>query len=106
MISLRNPNITWERAVMTNVSLEFATLSNHLNGTLTYFNKNTKDMLIPYSLVENYGANVSLSFGSGNVTIPNQNLGTLNNKGVEIDLTYQNKAGNFNYSIGAQCYVH
>jgi hypothetical protein len=72
VVSLANPNITWERAVMTNISLEFALLSNHLTGTLTYFNKNTKDMLIPYSLVENYGANVNLSFGSGNVTIPNQ----------------------------------
>ena len=101
VISLANPNITWERAVMTNISLEFGLLKNHLTGTLTYFNKDTKDMLIPYSLVENYGANVNLSYGSGNVTIPNQNLGTLNNRGIELDLNYQNRAGKLNYSIGA-----
>lgn len=101
VISLANPSITWERAVMTNISLEFALLNNHLNGTVTWFNKDTRDMLIPYSLVENYGANVTLSYGSGNVTIPYQNLGTLNNKGVEFDLNYRNSAGKLNYSIGA-----
>jgi TonB-linked SusC/RagA family outer membrane protein len=101
VVSLANPNITWERAEMTNISLEFGLLKNQLTGTITYFDKNTKDMLIPYSLVETYGANVNLSFGSGNVTIPNQNLGTLNNHGFEIDLNYQNRAGEFGYSIGA-----
>ncbi|MDN3657615.1 TonB-dependent receptor [Ferruginibacter paludis] len=98
--SLANPNITWERAEMKNISLEFGLLKNHLTGTLTWFDKNTKDMLIPYSLVETYGANVNLSYGSGNVTIPNQNIGTLNNRGIEVDLNYQNKAGELTYSIG------
>jgi TonB-dependent starch-binding outer membrane protein SusC len=101
VVSLANPNITWERAEMTNISLEFGLLNNHLTGSLTWFNKDTKDMLIPYSLVENYGANVSLSYGAGNITIPYQNLGTLNNRGIEIDLNYQNKAGKLSYSVGA-----
>jgi len=100
VVSLANPNITWERAEMTNISLEFGLLKNHLTGTVTWFNKDTKDMLIPYSLVENYGANVSLSYGSGNITIPYQNLGTLNNKGIEIDLNYRNNAGKLNYNLG------
>src|SRR6185436_16108753 len=39
--------------------------------------------------------------GSGNVTIPYQNLGTLNNKGIEIDLVYRNTAGKLNYSVGS-----
>lgn len=101
VISLANPDITWERAEMTNISLEFGLMRNHLTGSVTWFNKDTKDMLIPYSLVENYGANVSLSYGSGNITIPPQNIGTLNNRGIEVDLNYQNKAGKLNYSIGA-----
>lgn len=48
-------------------------------------------MLIPYAQVETYGT----------ATIPNQNIGTLNNHGIEADLTYQNRAGQFTYSIGA-----
>jgi TonB-linked SusC/RagA family outer membrane protein len=87
--SLANPNITWERAQMTNVSLEFGLMQNKLRGTITYFDKNTKDMLIPYSLTETYGI----------AGIPNQNIGTLNNHGIETDLSYQNRAGDLTYSI-------
>lgn len=92
IISLSNPNITWEKAEMTNIALEFSLLNSHLSGTVAWFNKDTKDMLIPYSLVEN--------FGNG-VRIPDQNIGTLNNHGIEVDLNYQNKVGNLSYNIGA-----
>jgi len=97
IVGLPNPNITWERAEMTNISLEFGLLRNHLTGTITYFNKDTKDMLVPVSLVETYGAAPSIY---GNVTVPDQNQGTLNNHGVELDLTYQNTAGELSYSLG------
>ena len=98
--SLANPNITWERAVMTNFSVELATLENHLNATITYFNKNTSDMLIPYQLVETFGAQTNLPDDPGNITLPDYNLGKLNNHGVEIELNYQNTAGKLNYSLG------
>jgi len=89
--SLPNPSITWERAQMTNISIEFGLFKNQLTGTLTYFDKNTKDMLIPYALTETYGI----------ATIPNQNIGTMNNHGIEAELNYKNNAGKFTYSIGA-----
>ncbi|MHA4810036.1 TonB-dependent receptor [Flavitalea flava] len=95
--SLSNPNITWERAEMTNISAEFGLLGNHLTGTVTYFNKNTRDMLVPASIVETYGAAPSIY---GNVSVPDQNQGILNNHGVEIDLTYQNTSGKLSYAFG------
>ncbi len=98
--SLANPNITWEKAVMSNVSLEFAALHNHITGTVTYFNKNTSDMLVLAQLVETYGAQRSLPDDPGNINLPNVNQGELNNHGVEIELNYQNKVGKVNYSIG------
>lgn len=92
VVSLANYNITWERAQMTNISLEFGLLKNKLTGVLTYFDKNTKDMLIPFSIVQTYGT----------AGIPNQNIGTLNNHGIEAELTFRNTtAGGFTYSIGA-----
>lgn len=100
--SLANPNITWERAVTTNVALEFATLQNHLSGTVTWFNKNTSDMLIPFQIVETFGAQTNLPDDPGNITLPDYNIGTLNNKGVEIELNYTNRVGRkFGYSVGA-----
>jgi TonB-linked SusC/RagA family outer membrane protein len=88
--SLSNPNITWERAEMTNIGLHFGLLKNALSGSVTWYNKDTKDMLIPYSIVETYGT----------ATIPNQNIGTLNNKGLEIELSYKNKVGEVLYTLG------
>ena len=98
---LANPNITWERASMTNISLEFGALKDHLNGSVTYFNKNTTDMLIPFQLVETFGAQTNLPDDPGNIVLPNQNIGAMNNHGVEIELNYQNKAGKLAYSFGA-----
>lgn len=89
--SLSNPSITWERAEMTNISLEYSLLKNKITGTVTYFDKNTKDMLIPFAFTETYGI----------ASIPLQNIGTLNNHGVEIDATYRAGVGAFTYSIGA-----
>ena len=89
--SLPNPNITWERAEMSNISLQFGLLKNKITGTVTYFDKNTKDMLIPFALTETYGI----------ATIPNQNIGTLNNHGIEAEANYNGSAGKFTYSIGA-----
>ncbi len=88
--SLSNPTITWERATMTNASVEFGLLNNKFRGTITYFVKNTKDMLIPFALTETYGI----------AGIPNQNIGTLRNKGLETDLSYQDRVGDLTYSIG------
>jgi TonB-linked SusC/RagA family outer membrane protein len=98
---LANPNITWERAVMSNISLDLAALHNHLTATITYFNKNTSDMLIPYQLVETFGAQNNLPDNPGNITLPNVNLGRMNNHGVEIELGYQNTLNKLHYNIGA-----
>jgi len=101
VVSLANPNITWERAVMTNISLELGLFKNHLNAIFTYYNKNTSDMLVPYQLVETFGAQRNLPDDPGNITLPDQNIGKLNNHGIEIDLNYENSIGKINYSIGA-----
>lgn len=88
--SIANPDIHWERTQMTNISLEAGFLNNRLNTTITYFNKNTKDMLIQPPLVGAYGL----------ARIPDQNIGRMNNKGIEIDVNYQ--GGNkVQYTVGA-----
>jgi TonB-linked SusC/RagA family outer membrane protein len=85
-----NPDIHWERTAMSNVSLEAGFLNNKLNTTLTYFNKDTKDMLLVPPLVGTFGL----------VNIPYYNLGKMNNHGIEVDINYQ--GGNkVKYSIGA-----
>ncbi|WP_419788924.1 TonB-dependent receptor [Mucilaginibacter sp. FT3.2] len=88
--TIANQNITWERAAMTNITLDAGFLNNQLSTTITWFNKNTKDMLISPPVVSTVGS----------VAIPNQNIGTMNNKGVELDVNYQG-GDKVKYSIGA-----
>lgn len=89
--SLPNPDITWEKAEMTNISLEAGFLQNRLNATITWFNKNTRDMLVPAPEMDLHGTSA----------IPDRNIGQLNNKGWEVELNYQGGEGAFRYNIGA-----
>ncbi|MEO3407743.1 TonB-dependent receptor [Mucilaginibacter sp. CAU 1740] len=88
--SIANPDITWERTAMTNITLEAGFLNNQLNTTVTYFNKETKKMLVPSSEVSTVGS----------VNIPDKNIANMNNHGIEVDVNYQ--GGNkLKYTIGA-----
>lgn len=88
---LANPDITWEKAEMTNISLEAGFLSNKLNAVITWFNKNTRDMLVPAPAPDAHGT-------SG---IPDRNIGEMNNRGWEFELSYQGGDKDFSYNIGA-----
>jgi len=101
IVGLANPYVHWESTKETNIALEFTTLHDHLDGTVTYFNRNTSQMLVPYQLVETFGAQTNLPDDPGNITLPSQNIGEMNNHGVEIELDYHNNAGGLKYSVGA-----
>lgn len=88
---LANPDITWEKAEMTNISLEAGFLDNKLNAVITWFNKDTRDMLVPAPALDLHGT-------SG---IPDRNIGEMNNRGWEFELSYQGGTKNFSYNIGA-----
>ncbi|SEL67981.1 TonB-linked outer membrane protein, SusC/RagA family [Chitinophaga rupis] len=88
---LANPDITWEKAEMTNVSAEIGVLENKLNATITYFNKNTRDMLVSAPVLDEHGT----------AGIPDRNIGQLNNHGIEIELSYQGGNKDFSYNVAA-----
>jgi TonB-linked SusC/RagA family outer membrane protein len=84
-----NVNIGWETAEMTNFGLDAGVLDNRLLFTLGYFIKDTKAMLLsPPSL------------GTlGKAKIPDQNVGQLRNKGLEVEVAYRKNVGAFTYSL-------
>lgn len=86
-----NENLKWETQVSTDFGVDFSLFQDKLSGTVEYFIKKSKDLLMSVP--------VATSSGVGSTY---ENIGTISNKGVEIDLKYnilQNK--DFNLSVGA-----
>lgn len=87
---LANPALTWEKTYMTNLGIDFALLSNRLNGSVDIYNKDTKGILISLPAPLEHGTSV----------VPNQNAGEVNNKGFELDLHWADRIGKVSYDIG------
>lgn len=81
-INISNDNLTWEKAAMTNLGFDLGLFNQKLYLEFDIYNKNTTDLLLRVP--------VPLSSGFGTA---NQNIGKVNNKGIELAVSYQN---NFN----------
>ena len=94
LTSLGTPSITWETSQQTNIGLDlnlFGLFKNALTFSADYFVKNTKNMLLQ----------VPLPSYAGFPSLPYTNAGNIQNKGIEIVIAYEGKAGNFSYGISA-----
>lgn len=70
----------WERTEQYNAGVDFSMYQNRFTGTVDAFLRNTKDMLL----------GVKAPAHVGNRYDPMANVGTVENKGIELTLTYQN----------------
>lgn len=88
--ALSNAALTWESTYITNLGLDFDLFNYKLGGSLEVFDKVTKNILIdlPAPLVV------------GNASIPKQNAAEVQNRGIELNLNYRDRLGDFNYRIG------
>lgn len=87
--TMANPNLKWESTYMTNIGLDLGILNNQLTMSVEYFNNKTTDMIIARP--------IPVSFGyDGN---PFDNVGEVQNKGIEIELGYDKAEGDFTYNI-------
>jgi TonB-linked SusC/RagA family outer membrane protein len=85
---LVNQDITWEKKIQTNFGLDAAFLNSRLTLTADYFISEGKDLLVALPLLLTSGNN------GGN---PYVNAASLENKGIEIDLGWKDKIGDFTY---------
>jgi TonB-linked SusC/RagA family outer membrane protein len=88
-VMIANSKLTWESTYYTNVGVDFGLINNHLTGTIEFFNKKTKNILINLPAPDVHGI----------ADIPKQNSAQVTNKGVEISLGWQDKVNDFSYSI-------
>ena len=73
--SVPTPELTWESNKTMNVGIEFAILKSRISGSVEYFHRGSSGLLfaVPQGL-------------SAPVTTKTENIGTMFNKGVEIQL--------------------
>ena len=82
-----NPDLKWEQTAQTNIGVD-AKLFNSLNLTVEVYNKKTTGIL----------QYVSLPGYVGSTGSPLGNVADMENKGLEVELGYHKKFGNFNFS--------
>lgn len=88
--ALSNTNLTWETTYMTNIGIDFGFLNSRLSGSMEWFNKDTKGILI----------SLPVPLEHGTAAVPNQNAGEVNNRGVDFELNWNDRIGKVNYSVG------
>ena len=88
---LANPNLQWEKVNMLNVGLDLGLLNSRLSITADWFNKQTTGVQLKVPQPDVIG-----------LTVPDQNAGTISNKGWEVAVGWNDRIGSFRYGLNAQ----
>ncbi|MBC3539128.1 SusC/RagA family TonB-linked outer membrane protein [Rufibacter sediminis] len=83
-----NRDVRWESGATFNVGIDAGFLNNALTVSLDYFDRVTRDMLVPPVIPGIFGAN-----------IPNYNAGKFKNQGWEINVNYRLTHSIFEHSF-------
>ncbi len=79
-----NPDLRWEATTQYNVGVDFGLWGGKIDGSVDYYNKQTRDLLLEVSLP------AYISGGDNGVGSPYSNVGKLENKGFEITINSYN----------------
>lgn len=86
-----NPNITWEVARTANVAVEGALFGGKLDFTVDYFHSRRNNILTK--------RNLSVPDYTG-IILPDENIGIVINRGVDLQLMHSHTYGGINLSAG------
>lgn len=86
-----NPNITWEVLKTGNIALDASFLDGGLGFTVDVFRQERSNILATRDLaVPSYTG----------LNLPNENIGVVQNKGVELELNHSKSINGFSYRVG------
>ncbi len=85
--SIANPDLGWETKISKVIGLDFNAFTNRIQANIDYYIDDTKDMLL----------NVNIPYISG-YSSTLQNIGKVQNRGWEIELTSHNIKSNFDWT--------
>jgi len=89
------PNLKWEATTTMDIGIDASFLQGKLNFSAGYYNRKNEDLLVnvPLALSTGYGG---VSGASSSQLI---NAASAFNRGYELSIGFNNKAGDFSYSI-------
>ncbi len=82
-----NPNLKWEKTAQFNVGVDAEFWDGKFNFTVEYYIKKTNDLLLNISIPDQSGYGSSV-----------QNIGEVENKGVELSLGFNNSFGELRWN--------
>lgn len=85
-----NPDLKWEESEQYDAGLDFSFFNNALTFTVDWFKKKTNGMLKPMSIPSYLGE-----------TKPWGNVGDMENSGVEFELGYKFRSGDWAFNVNA-----
>lgn len=91
-----NSDLTWETSHTLDLGIDFAFLENRLDGSIAYYSRESKNLLL----------DVPLSFTTG-FNQQTRNIGRMSNKGFEAELSYAIvRSEGFNLTLGGNIAVN
>lgn len=97
--NIANTGIKWETQEQLNVGLDLGFFNNRLNFTFDYYNKESKDMLMPLQLPSYMGTQGNPSSA---LAAPKGNYGTIRNRGFEFTIDARPLQGKFEWETNFQ----
>ena len=88
--AMPNPDITWSTVTMWDVGIEYGLFDNKLRGELSYWSKIESDIL---------GTRTGSTPTTLGASLPAVNYAQRSWNGVEINLTWNDRVGEFNYEL-------
>lgn len=86
---LINTQVRWESSEQYDLGVDTRLFNNTLSASMDWFYKSTNGMLMQLPIPDFIGN-----------TAPDGNVGSMENKGLEMEFSYQNSVSDFNYSFG------
>lgn len=91
-----NADVQWEEVNMSNVALDVTAFKNKLSVSVDYYIKDTKQLLFDVPVPSSVG----ISTNNFNPSNPPINIGTMRNRGIDIDASYSTKITNYSFTVG------
>ena len=88
--SYKLSTISWEKATTWGVGVDFGFLNNKINGSIDFYNRKTTGILMQVAVPTEFALNPYMD-----------NVGSMNNKGVELNIGYNDKWGDWTFGVAA-----